>query len=79
MRSLKIDRPPNGLLEATATTGGGETKDHNPPDIYPLCWTEALRATGVQSPWHLLGHPSRTIQAVLGIHDETGDNGRKLV
>ena len=39
MRSLKIDRPPNGLLKATAATGGGETKDHNPPDIYPLCQT----------------------------------------
>ena len=79
MRSLKIDRPPNGLLEAVATTGGGETKDHNPPDIYPLCWTEALRATRVQSPQHLPGHPGRTIQAVLGVHDETGDDGRKLV
>ena len=79
MRSLKIDRPPNGLLEATAATGGGETKDHNPPDIYPLCRTEALRVTRVQSPWHRLGHPSQTIQAVLGIHDKTGDNGRKLV
>ena len=76
---MKIDRPPNGLLKAMATTGGGETKDHNPPDIYPLCWTEALRVTGVQSPWHLLGHPSRTVQTVLGIHDKTGDDRRKLV
>ena len=79
MRSLKIDRPPDGLLEAAAVTGAGETKDHNPPDIYPLHRTEALRATGVQSPRHLLGHPSQTIQAVLGIHDETGDDGRKLI
>ena len=79
MRSLKIDRPPNGLLEAAVATGGGETKDHNPPDIYPLHQTEASRATGVQSPWHLLGHPTRTVQVVLGIHNETGDNGRKLI
>ena len=61
------------------TTGGGDTKDHNPSDIYPLCQTEALKATGVQSPWYLLGHPGQTIQMVLGIHNETGDNGRKLV
>ena len=65
-----------------AATGGGETKDHNPPYIYPLCQTQALKVTGVQSPRHLLGHPGQTgqtIQMVLGIHDETGDNGRKLV
>ena len=31
--------------EATATTGGGETKDHNPPDVYPLCRTEASKVT----------------------------------
>ena len=62
-----------------ATTGGGEAKDHNPPDIYPLCQTKALRVTRVQSPWHLLGHPGQAIQMALGIHDETGDDGRKLV
>ena len=79
MRSLKIDRPLISLLKATAATGGGETKDHNPPDIYPLCQTKASRAIGVQSPWHLLGHPSWTIQTVLAIHDGTGDDGRKLI
>ena len=79
MRSLKIDRPPNGLPEVVATTGGGETKDHNPPDIYPLCQTEASKVTGVQSPRHLLGHPSQTVQMVPGIHNETGDDRRKLV
>ena len=79
MRSLKIDRPPNSLLKAIATTGGGETKDHNPLDIYPLHQTEALKVTGVQSPQHLLGHPGQTIQMVLGIHDETGDDRRKLI
>ena len=79
MRSLKIDRPPKGLLGAMAATGGGEAKDHNPPDIYPLCQTKALRATGVQSPRHLLGHPGRTVKTVLGIHNETGDDGRKLI
>ena len=79
MRSLKIDRPRDGLPEAVATTGEGKAKDHNPPDIYPLHQTETSKATGVQSPWHLLGHPSWTIQMVLGIHDETGDDGRKLV
>ena len=62
-----------------AATGGGETKDNNPPDIYALCRTETSRATRVQSPWHLLGHPGQTIQMVLGIHDETGDDGRKVV
>ena len=79
MRSLKIDRPPDGLLETMDATGGGETKDHNPLDIYPLCQTKALKVTRVQSPRCLLGHPYQTIQMVLGIHDETGDNGRKLV
>ena len=74
-----IDRPLNGPLKAVVTTGGGETKDHNHPDIYPLCQTEALKVTGVQSPWHLPGHPGQTVQMVLGICDETGDNGRKLV
>ena len=62
-----------------AATGGGETKDHNPLDIYPLCQTKASKATGVQSPWCLLGHPGQTVQMVLGIHDKTGDDGRKLV
>ena len=79
MRSLKIDRPPNSLLKAVATTGGGETKDHNPPGTYPCCQTKALKVTGVQSPWHLLGHPDQTIQTVLGIHDGTGGRGRKLI
>ena len=78
MRSLKIDRPPDGLLKAAAATGGGETKDHNPPDINPLCQTQASKVTGVQSPRHLLSHPSWT-QMVLGIHDEIGDGGMKLV
>ena len=70
---------PKGLPEAVATIGEGVTKDHNPPDIYPLYWTEASRATRVQSPQHLLGHPSQTVQMVLGIHDETGDDRRKLI
>ena len=78
-RSTMIDRPLDGLLEAVAATGGGETKDHNHPDSYPLRWTEALRVTGVQSPRHLPGHPSQTIQMVLGICNKTGDNRRKLV
>ena len=47
MRFPKTDTPLDGLLKAVAATGGGETKDHNYPDIYPLCWTEALKATGV--------------------------------
>ena len=75
----KTDRPINGLLEAVATTGGGETKDHNHLDFYPLGQTEALKVTGVQSPRHLPGHPGLTIQMVLGICNETGDNGRKLI
>ena len=79
MRFPKTDRPLDGLLKAAATTGGEETKDHNHPDINPLCQTEALKATGVRSPWHLPGHPGRTIQMVLGICDETGDDGRKLI
>ena len=79
MRALTIDRPLDGPFEAVAATGGGETKDHNHPDIYPLRRTKALKATGVQSPRHLPGHPSRTVQMVLGICNETGDNGRKLV
>ena len=69
-------RPPQGYSHKT---GGGETKDHNPPDIYPLCQTEALRATRVQSPRHLPGHHGWTFQVVLGIHNKTGDDGRKLV
>ena len=78
-RPLKIDRPPDSLLKATAATGGGETKDHNPPGTCPHCQTEALKVTGVQSPSHLLGHPNQTIQTVLGIHDGTGGGGRKLI
>ena len=79
MRPLKIGRPPNSLLKAAAATGGGETKDHNPPGTYPHCWTEASKVTGVQSPQHLLGHPIRTVQMVLGIHDRTTGGGRKLI
>ena len=79
MGSPTIDRPLNSPLEASAATGGGETKDHNHPDIYLLCRTEASKATGVRSPQRLLGHPSQTVQMVLGIPNETGDNGRKLI
>ena len=78
MRSLKIDRPLNGLLEAEGATGGGETKDHNHLDFHPLCQTEVSRATGVQSPQHLPGHPSWTILMVLGICNKAGDDRRKL-
>ena len=74
-----IDRPLDGPLEAMAIIGEVETKDHNHPDIYPLHRTEASKATGFQSPQHLPGHPGWTVQMVLGIHAETGDNGRKLV
>ena len=38
----------------------------------------SLKVIGVQSPWHLPYHPSRTIQMVLGIQDEAGDIGRKV-
>ena len=79
MRFLKTDSPLGSLLKAAAATGGGVTKDHNHLDIYPFCQTEASKATGVRSPWHLPGCPRWTIQMVLGIHDETGDNVRKLV
>ena len=79
MRSLMIDRPSNGLLKAVATIGRGETKDNNHPDINPPHRTKVLKAIGVQSPWHLPGQFGRTVQMVLGIHDETRDNGRKLV
>ena len=74
-----IDRPLNGPLEAMATTGRGETKDHTHPDIYPLHWTKASKATGVQSPRRPPGHPGQTIQMALGIHDKIGDDERKLV
>ena len=74
-----IDRPSNSLLKAMAIIGRGETKDNNHPDINPLHWTEVSKAIGVQSPRLLPGHLSWTIQMVLGIHDETGDDGRKLV
>ena len=74
-----IDRPRDGPLEAVAVIGGGETKDNNHPDINPLCQTKVLKVIGVQSPWHLPGHPSQTVQMVLGVRDETGDNRRKLV
>ena len=66
-------------LKAVAIIGRGETKDNNHPDINPLCQTEVLKVIGAQSPWHLPGHPGRTTQMVLGIRNETGDDGRKLV
>ena len=74
-----IDRPSDGPLEAMAIIGRGETKDNHHPDINPLHQTEVSKAIGVRSPWHLPGHPGQTTQMVLGIRDETGDNGRKLV
>ena len=78
MRSLKIDWPLEGLLEAKGTIGEGETKDHNHLGFHPLHQTEALKVTGVQSPQRLPCHPSQTIQMVLGIQDEAGDDRRKL-
>ena len=74
-----IDRPSDGPLKVVAIIGGGETKDKYHPDINPLCWTKVLKVIGVQSPQHLPGHSSWTIQMVLGIRDKTGDDGRKLV
>ena len=74
-----IDRPSDDPLETVAIIGRGETKDNNHPDINPLCWTEVSKVIGVQSPQHLPGHPGWTTQMVLGISDETGDDGRKLV
>ena len=68
----------DGLLEAASATGGGETEDHIHIDFYPLHRTEASIVTGVQSPQHLPGHPGRTAQMVLGVHNEKGDDGRKL-
>ena len=78
MKSLMIDRPSDGPLEAMAIIGRGETKDNNHPDINPLRWTEVLKVIGVRSKWRLPGHPSQTTQMVLGICDKTGDDGRKL-
>ena len=66
-------------LKVVAIIGGGETKDNNHPDINPLCRTEVLKVIGVRSPWCLPGHPSQTAQMVLGIHNETRDDGRKLI
>ena len=79
MKSLMIDRPSDSPLEAVAIIGRGETKDNNHPDINPLHQTEVSKVIGVRSPRHLPGHPGQTAQMVLGICDETGDDGRKLV
>ena len=62
-----IGRPSSGPLWAIAIIGGGETKDNKHPDINALRRTKVLKVTGVQSQWHLPGHPSQTIQMVLGI------------
>ena len=78
MRSLKIDRPLNGLSMAEGAIGEGGTRDYDHLGFNPLCQTEVLKAIGVQSPWHLPCHPGQTIQMVLGIQDEAGDIGRKL-
>ena len=78
MRSLKIDRPLNGLSEAEGAIGEGETRDYDYLGFNPPRQTEVLKAIGVQSPWHLPCHPDRTVQMVLGIQDEAGDIGRRL-
>ena len=77
MKSLMIDRRSDGPLKAMAIIGRGEIKDNNHPDINPLCRTKVSKAIGV--PWRLPGHPGQTAQMVLGICNETGDDGRKLI
>ena len=79
MRSLMIDRLSNSPLKAVAVIGEGETKDNNHPDINPLHQTKVSKVIGVQLPRHPPGHLGQTIQTVLGICDETGDNGRKHI
>ena len=78
MRSLKIDQPLDGLSEAEGAIGEGGTRDYDCLGFDPPHQTEVLKAIGVQSPWHLPCHPSRTIHMVLGIQDEAGDIGRRL-
>ena len=66
-RFLMIGRSSSSPLGVVAIIGGGEAKDNKHPDINPLCQTEVSKVTGVQSPWHLPGHPGQTVQMVLGI------------
>ena len=62
---------------AKGAIGEGEMRDHDHLGSHPLCQIEVLKAIGVQSPWHLPYHPSRTVQMVLGIQDEAGGIGRE--
>ena len=78
MRSLKIDRPLDGLSMAKGIIGEGGIGDYDHLGCHPLCQTKVSKAVGVQSPWHLPYHPGQTIQMVPGIQDKAGDIERKL-
>ena len=78
MRSLKIDRPLNGLSMAEGAIGEEGTRDYDHLGFNPLHQTKVLKVIGVQSPWRLPCHPNWTIQMVLGVQDKAGDIRRKL-
>ena len=78
MRSLKIDRPLDGLFKAEGAIGEGGTRDYDHLGFDPPRQTEVSKVIGVQSPRHLPCHPGWTVQMVLGIQDEAGDIRRRL-
>ena len=79
MRFPRIERPLNSLPKAQGIIGEGETGDQDHLGFHLLCLIEVSKAIGVQSPWHLPYHPSLTVQMVLGIPDDVGGIGRKLI
>ena len=71
------DEPLRGLLEAKGIIGDGGTSNLSHPGSPPLLRTVALKAIGVQYPWHLQYHPSQTTQMDLDILDEAGGIEKK--
>ena len=74
---LMMDRPLDGLPEATSITEEGETRDHSHLGFHPLSQTGVLKVIQVHYPWHLQYHPGQITQMDLDILDEAGDIEKK--
>ena len=66
------DEPLDGLPEAKAIIGDGETSNLGHLGSPPLLQTVALKVKEAQYPWRLQYHPIQITQMDLDVLDEAG-------
>ena len=76
---LKMNKHPDGLLEAEGIIGDEGTSNLGHPSSLPLPQTVVLKVIGVHCPQCLQCHPSWTTQMDLDIPDEAGGIEKKHV